>query len=587
MKYFLDKKKAWTRHAAYQVAGIYLLAAGLWELVAHRFLSGIYVEYGEWAFVLASAALLAWLVQRNLGTYRRREQKLREITHWLSVERRRAEEELRNSEALLRTVFDQAFQLMGLMKPDGTLIKINRSAADSIRTDVATVLNRPFWETPWWAHSPELQERLRAAIREAAEGKLVRFEATHPSPGGELAYVDFSIKPVLDSIGRVILLVPEGRDITESRRAEQALRASEERFRSVFNAAAAGMVIISQDNLILHANPAFCQFTGYSEAELADMTIEDVTHPEDRKRTWQAYRELLAGKAENIHYEKRYLRKDGRMVWGHASVACLIGRVGTPGYCVGLVQDITERKRAEEEIETLNATLAARAFELELANRELEAFNYTVSHDLRKPLTVISGYCQVIQESCGVRLDEQCRSYLAEILHGTCRMAELINTLLKFAQVGRCEIQPETVDLSGIATKIAAELRLGDLHRRVSFRVAEGAAANGDPQLLRLVLENLLGNAWKFTVGREEASIEFGVTEVSGRRTFFVRDNGPGFDMADADRLFMPFQRLPGTAEVAGHGIGLATVQRIIQRHGGCVWAEGEEGKGATFYFVL
>jgi PAS domain-containing protein len=127
------------------------------------------------------------------------------------LERRRAEEELRNSEALLHTVFDQAFQLMGLMKPDGTLIKINRSAADSIRTDVATVLNRPFWETPWWAHSPELQERLRAAIREAAEGKLVRFEVTHPSPGGELMYVDFSIKPVLDSIGQVILLVPEAR----------------------------------------------------------------------------------------------------------------------------------------------------------------------------------------------------------------------------------------------------------------------------------------------------------------------------------------------------------------------------------------
>jgi light-regulated signal transduction histidine kinase (bacteriophytochrome) len=254
---------------------------------------------------------------------------------------------------------------------------------------------------------------------------------------------------------------------------------------------------------------------------------------------------------------------------------------------LAVMVDVTERKRAEEEIERLNTDLAARAAELEAANRELEAFNYTVAHDLRKPLTVVNGYCQAIRELCGNKLDEACKDYLREAYNGTWRMNRLIDALLNFSRLAHVETHPETVDLSAMAHEVAAELKLAESERRVTFRIADGVSADGDAALLRVVLDNLLGNAWKYNGTRDDVIIEFGITEVDGKPVYFVRDNGVGFDMADADKLFTPFQRLPGAEECGGFGIGLATVERIIRRHGGRVWAEGEPGKGATFYFTL
>jgi light-regulated signal transduction histidine kinase (bacteriophytochrome) len=224
---------------------------------------------------------------------------------------------------------------------------------------------------------------------------------------------------------------------------------------------------------------------------------------------------------------------------------------------------------------------------MEGAKRELEAFNYTVAHDLRKPLTVVNGYCQAIRELCGDQLDEQCKGHLREAYDGTLRMNRLIDALLNFSRMAHVEPRRETVDLSAMAHEVAAELRLAEPGRRATFRVGEGITVNGDANLLRVVLGNLLGNAWKYTGMQEEALIELGVTEIDGQPACFVRDNGPGFDMAEAEKLFTPFHRLPGAEECRGFGIGLATVERIIRSHGGRVWAEGEPGKGATFYFTL
>jgi PAS domain S-box-containing protein len=249
--------------------------------------------------------------------------------------------------------------------------------------------------------------------------------------------------------------------------------------------------------------------------------------------------------------------------------------------------DITDRKRADEEIKRLNTDLAARAAELEEANRELEAFNYTVAHDLRKPLTVINSYTQVIKELCGNKLDENCTGYLEEAYKGTLRMNKLIDALLNFSHMAHVELRREKVDLSAMAHEVAAELKLNESEHRVTFLIANGLSADGDGALLRVVLDNLLGNAWKYTGARDEGIIEFGTTEDDGKPAWFVRDNGAGFEMVDADELFTPFQRLPGAGEYKGFGIGLATVERIISRHGGRVWADGEPGKGACFYFTL
>lgn len=220
------------------------------------------------------------------------------------------------------------------------------------------------------------------------------------------------------------------------------------------------------------------------------------------------------------------------------------------------------------------------------ANAELEAFNATVSHDLCTPITAINGYCQLLAGICRDQLDDQAKEYLGSIYDATLQMKRLIASLLHFSSVGRVELHREKVDLSGLADETAAQLHSSAPQRLVTFRIARGITAESDPGLCRSVLDNIMGNAWKYSLGREKTVIEFGVTKQAGKPVCFIRDNGPGFDMALADAIFAPFRRIPGAA-VEGHGIGLATVERIVRRHGGRVWAESKPGRGATFFFTM
>ncbi len=249
--------------------------------------------------------------------------------------------------------------------------------------------------------------------------------------------------------------------------------------------------------------------------------------------------------------------------------------------------DMTQFKHFMEKIEILNTQLAQRPHELELANSELEAFNSTVSHDLRTPLTTIHMYTEALLKHRGGDLDDQCETYLKSILGQTEYMNELINRQMNFSQAAFKEIKKEKVDLGSIAERIAANLKLKDPERNTDFKLKKKLEVKGDKFLLQEVLENLIGNAWKYTGRKESAVIKFGVTEHEGKPVCFVRDNGIGFDSSQAAKLFEPFQTLHNRDEFKGHGIGLATVKRIIQRHGGQVWAEGKVGKGATFYFTL
>ena len=312
----------------------------------------------------------------------------------------------------------------------------------------------------------------------------------------------------------------------------------------------------------------------------------ELVHPDDRETVNKAVEETHAHQAPyNVHY--RIIHPDGITRVIHAQGAAVTDAAGRTVRMIGTVQDVTEKREMEGKLESLLSELAARAFELETANRDLEAFNAAVSHDLRKPLTNINGICQALLSFYADRLDEEGHELLRDIYSSTLQMNALINTFLKFSNLSHCDIVRQTVRLSGMATQIAAELEKGSLERRAAFRIAEGVTADGDPDLLRVVLENLLGNAWKYSARKEDAVIEFGVTEDEGKPAYFVRDNGPGFDMAHAEKLFIPFHRLPGAEDFLGHGIGLSTVERIIRRHGGRVWAEGEPDRGATFYFTL
>lgn len=238
------------------------------------------------------------------------------------------------------------------------------------------------------------------------------------------------------------------------------------------------------------------------------------------------------------------------------------------------------------ELEIQNAELVKTRDELEAVNLELEAFNSSVCHDLRQPLVFISCYAQILEDMCDDQIDERFKEYLQEIHESTMQMGRRIDFLLQLSRLAHCEICRKTVDLRTMAKTLASELKLTSPERHVRFLCGDGISVTADPELCRLVLENLIGNAWKFTGDQTETVIEFGTTRIDGEPVYFVTDNGPGFAMADAERLFKPFQRL-SSAIAEGHGIGLATVQRIIQRHGGRVWAESVQGKGATFFFTL
>ena len=248
---------------------------------------------------------------------------------------------------------------------------------------------------------------------------------------------------------------------------------------------------------------------------------------------------------------------------------------------------ISERERAEREIVQLNAELKRRIQQVESTNKELEAFSYSVSHDLRSPLHGIDGWSHVLLEEYGGQLDTQGREYLQLIRSETARMNGLIKALLDLARVSRNEMHSERVDLTALCREVEQELRTAEPARLVEVLVAPGLLVQGDGVLLRAALQNLMSNAWKFTRDRTPGLITVGKQEQAGQTVFFVRDNGAGFDMAYAAKLFAPFQRLHSQKDFAGTGIGLATVQRIIHRHGGTVWAEGTVGQGATFFFTL
>jgi signal transduction histidine kinase len=245
-----------------------------------------------------------------------------------------------------------------------------------------------------------------------------------------------------------------------------------------------------------------------------------------------------------------------------------------------LETEIKERKRAEEETQRTNKELRA-------ANKELEAFSYSVSHDLRTPLRSIDGFSQALLEDYADKLDATGQDHLQRVRRAAQRMAALIDDMLNLSRVTRCELNRETLDLSAIANLIAADLQEAEPGRQVEFVIEGGLSSEGDPQLLRVAMENLLRNSWKYTSGHPTARIEFGRSEENGKHSFFVRDDGAGFDPRYADRLFGAFQRLHTAKEFPGTGVGLATVQRIIHRHGGEIWAVGAVEKGATFYFTL
>jgi PAS domain S-box-containing protein len=369
---------------------------------------------------------------------------------------------------------------------------------------------------------------------------------------------------------------------------ERAVRGSEARFRGLLDSAPDAIVITDRDGRIIFVNGQSERLFGYRRADMIDRKVEMLV-PERYRKDHMLHRDGYINDPKPRQMgggmDLYGVRRDGT----EFPIAISLSSVDTEqGLAVFAdIRDVTEQRAAERKLQELNERLGRDNAELESLNKELEAFSYSVSHDLRAPLRAVDGFSQALLEDAGDKLDKTGRQHLTRVRAAAQRMGMLIDDLIKLARVTRTEMNVEPVDLSAIARTVAEELKQSAPSRQVEIEVAPGLNAQGDPRLLRVALENLLGNAWKFTAGRTPARIAFGQEQLDGAPAYFVRDNGVGFDMAYAGKLFGAFQRLHDARDFAGTGIGLATVQRIIHKHGGRIWAESQPDKGATFRFTL
>ena len=350
------------------------------------------------------------------------------------------------------------------------------------------------------------------------------------------------------------------------------------------------ILMLDPEGNVLSWNAGAERLIGYRTEEILGLHISRF-QPDDAPPL--ATEEALAVAARDGHFREEgwRLRKDGTRFWADVTLTALRDRGGALRGFANITHDKTESRDAEEQIRRLNADLEervrVRTEELAQAVKELEAFSYSVSHDLRAPLRAIDGFSQALVAHGGKSLDEKGRHYLDRIRAGASRMSELIDDLLLLARVSRSDVSRGPLDVGAIAQAIVLELQRAAPPREVEIVIADGMHANADRRLLAIALENLIGNAWKFTAQRPRARIEIGAEARDGEAVFFVRDDGAGFDMAYADKLFGAFQRLHDASEFEGTGIGLATAHRVITRHGGRIWAEARPGAGATFFFTL
>ena len=402
-----------------------------------------------------------------------------------------------------------------------------------------------------------------------------------------------SVAPTHAADGAVSGAVVVVRDQTAERAREAAARERESVFRALFEQRAVGVAHVeTPTGRFLRVNDRYAEILGYGRDELVDRTFRDVTHPEDVRASSELVEDLLEGRRREYTIDKRYVRKDGTLVWVTLSVSPMWAPGETPSTHIAMVLDVTERKGAEERMADLNAELerrvARRTELLTEANRELEAFSYSVSHDLRAPLRAIDGFSRILSEEKGSQLDDEGRRLLGIVSGNARKMGQLIDDLLTFSRSSRAEMRRTRVDMTALAQAAFAEARLTvPSGERVELRMAELPPAQGDSDLLRQVWANLVGNAVKFSALVERPVVEIDGEIETGRIIYRVRDNGAGFDMAYAHKLFGVFQRLHAPKEFSGTGVGLALVKRIVSRHGGDVAAEGAVGRGATFSFWL
>jgi PAS domain S-box-containing protein len=482
------------------------------------------------------------------------------------TERKQVQERLRQSEEQLRLLVENVrdHELI-MLDHDGRVASWNAGIQRMKGYSAQEIVGQHF--SCFYPPDERDSEAVRSCLSVAAAGGRVEEEGWRLRKDGSRFWAGVTIGGVRNAADALVGFAMLTRDLTEHRRAEET-------FRGFLESAPDAIVIADKQGKIEAVNAQTEKLFGYARAELLGKTIElliptrfrDV-HPMHRG----AYAESPKVRAMGSGLELYGLRKDGSEFPVEISLSPLETTQGT--LISSAVRDISVRKGTEVA--------------LKLANRELEAFSYSVAHDLRAPLRGMSGFARILLDTYRDKLDAEGQDWLNEILLNAGRMADLIDALLSLSRVSRGELHIERVDLAALASATAAALSAREPERKVSFIGPDSVPAEMDPRLARIVIDNLIGNAWKYTSKTEHARIELSTRNEKGMRVYFVRDNGIGFDPRFMDKLFVPFQRLHPLPEFPGTGIGLATVQRIVHRHGGHIWAEGSVNDGATFFFTI
>lgn len=435
-------------------------------------------------------------------------------------------------------------------------------------------------------HPAWFMDEMRAQMRAGLANDVWRTEGAFKNRAGQEIPISMVLLAHRGTHGTVEFYSTISRDITERRRADE----EQQKLASLVENSDDFIGVATLDEKAVYVNPAGRRLVGLeTSAELENMSIWEVVHPSSHAQSRQVILPLIR-KTGVWHGETQFQHQQTRAVIPVELSAFVVmhPRTRQPLCLATVAHDVRERQQAKSEIVSLNARLKQHVADLESALAESEEFAYAAAHNLRSPLRGIDGFCQVVLEEDGAQLSPDGRQHLARVRQAAQTMAGLIEALLKIARLNRAQVNRQRTDLSSLANEIAGGLQRREPERDVEFVVADNLSAECDGTLVRVVLEELLENAWKFTAPRPRARIEFtAVCQRDGASAFVVRDDGVGFDMAYADKLFVPFQHLHSTSEFAGTGIGLATVQRIIRRHGGRVWAEGVVGQGAAFYFTL
>ncbi len=506
------------------------------------------------------------------------------------TEKNRAERSLAESERKYRELVEHANSIILRWSPEGQITLLNEFGQQFFGYSSEEIVGRHVMDTivPATESTGRDLHGLMAEI--CANPK--RFEQNtneNMRRNGERVWIAWTNRIVFDDRGQIVEILSVGTDVTDHRRMEQALAASERKFATLFHMSPIAMVLSTCEGVLIDVNQAFSVMFAVPREQTVGRKGVDVpglyASSEDRDDLFKML--IRDGRIRN--FVRTRPRADGASITTISS-AEMIDLDGEKHILTALA-DISLQKQAEELLHDANLTLeqrvADRTDELAAANKELEAFCYSVSHDLRAPLRSIDGFSQAVLEDYHDRLDPEGIGFLQRVRAAAERMGELIDDLLNLSRVSRAELHRERVDLSVMATEIVESLRQETPERMVDVFIVSGLITDGDKNLLRILLDNLIGNAWKYTGKTPNPRIELGWEAINGTTTFFVRDNGAGFDPAYADKLFQPFQRLHRMEEFPGHGIGLATVLRIVRRHGGQVSASGSVGNGAVFRYTI